>query len=233
MILTSAFCLSYLFVHACHLTRAPAKFHSGIWWGNFGFSARSGHVKVNPPLFRCLVPEEWAVEFAKVGALLSSVSPSKPDLIVTDGKATRWMKYRKSKPPQHHSHCGRQLTRACRLWLLCRRTTSQLDDSITPFDSHSLLLQLSDASPQETRQILVPMTDSNELQPSQINLEDIKEIDKALQRLGTMLQRAKFEPHKEGTEICTDPGMPAIAKELLDALGFKVPSLNWPVLLSS
>jgi hypothetical protein len=105
-----------------------------------------------------------------------------------------------------------------------------LDDNITPYNSHSLLLRLSNASPQETRQIPVPMTDSNELQPSQTSLEDIKEVDETLQRLGKMLQKAKFEPHKEGTEICIDPGMPAIAKELLDALGFKVPSLNWLVL---
>jgi hypothetical protein len=74
------------------------------------------------------------------------------------------------------------------------------------------------------------MSDSNKVQPSQKSLEDIKEIDKILQELGKMLQKAKFGPHKERTEICTDPGMPAAAKELLDALGFKVPSLNWPVL---
>ena len=105
--------------------------------------------------------------------------------------------------------------------------------TISPPSTQFLLLRLSDASPQETRQVIVPMTDSNEVQPFQKSLEDIKEIDKTIQRLGNMLQRAKFEPHKEGTEICTDLGMPAIAEELLDALGFKVPSLNWPVLLSS
>jgi len=65
------------------------------------------------------------------------------------------------------------------------------------------------------------MTDPNELPPSQKSLGDIKEIDKILQKLGKMLQKAKFGPHKEGTEICTDPEMPAAAKELLDALGFK------------
>jgi hypothetical protein len=70
------------------------------------------------------------------------------------------------------------------------------------------------------------MTDSNEVQPSQKSLEGIKEIDKAFQELGKMLQKAKFEPYKERTEICTDPGMPAAAKELLNVLGFKVPSLN-------
>jgi hypothetical protein len=45
-----------------------------------------------------------------------------------------------------------------------------------------------------------------------------------------MLQKAKFGPYKERTEICTDSGIPTAAKELLNALGFKVPSLNWPVL---
>jgi hypothetical protein len=104
--------------------------------------------------------------------------------------------------------------------------------TISPVDSQ-FLLQLSGESPQETRQTVAPMTDSNEPQHSQKSLEGIKEIDEIIQRLGNMLQRAKFEPHKEGTEICTDPGMPTIAKELLDALCFKVPSLNWPVLLSS
>ena len=77
---------------------------------------------------------------------------------------------------------------------------------------------------------MVPMADSNELPFSQQSLEDIKEIDKALQKLGKMLQKAKFEPHKDGTEICTDPELPAAAKELLNILGFEVPSLNTSVL---
>jgi hypothetical protein len=86
---------------------------------------------------------------------------------------------------------------------------------------------LFDASPQETRQIIVPMTDSNELQLSQKSLEDIEEIDEILQELGTMLQKAKFEPGKtEGTENCADDDLPAAAKRLLHALGFKVPSLS-------
>jgi hypothetical protein len=71
------------------------------------------------------------------------------------------------------------------------------------------------------------MTDSNEVQPSQKSLEDIKEIDKTLEDLGKWLQRAKFEPgKKKGTENCTDNDMPAAAKPLLDALGFKVPSFS-------
>ncbi|CZR53612.1 uncharacterized protein PAC_03492 [Phialocephala subalpina] len=67
------------------------------------------------------------------------------------------------------------------------------------------------------------MTDSNEFQPSQKSLEDIKEIDKTLQELGKWLQRAKFEPGKtEKTENCAE-NMLAAAKPLLDALGFKGP----------
>jgi hypothetical protein len=68
------------------------------------------------------------------------------------------------------------------------------------------------------------MTDSNK--PSQQSLEDIREIDKTLQELGKWLQKAKFEPGKmERTENCAEK-MPAVAKLLLDALGFKVPSLD-------
>jgi len=67
------------------------------------------------------------------------------------------------------------------------------------------------------------MTDSNEVQPSQKSLEDIKEIND----FGKWLQKAKFEPgKKEETENCTDNDMPAAAKPLLDALGFKVPILS-------
>jgi hypothetical protein len=70
------------------------------------------------------------------------------------------------------------------------------------------------------------MTDSNDPQPSQKSLEGINEIDKTFQELGKWLQRAKFEPGKtEGTENCAEK-MPAAAKPLFDALGFKVPSLN-------
>jgi len=74
------------------------------------------------------------------------------------------------------------------------------------------------------------MTDSNELQPSQTSLEDIKEIDKIIQRLENILQTARFEPYKKGTEIYTDLKMLIIAKELLNILSLKVLSLNWPIL---
>ena len=77
---------------------------------------------------------------------------------------------------------------------------------------------------------MVPMADSNELPFSQQSLEDIKEIDKVLEKLGKMLQKAKFEPTKDGNEICVDPELPAAAKELLDRLCLKVPSLNKLVL---
>ena len=71
------------------------------------------------------------------------------------------------------------------------------------------------------------MTDSNEPRISQKSLEDVKEIEQILQRLGKMLQIATFEPgRRKGTEICTDPGLRSAAKELLDALGIEVPSLN-------
>jgi hypothetical protein len=71
------------------------------------------------------------------------------------------------------------------------------------------------------------MTDSNEPRISQKSLEDIKGIEEIQQKLGKMLQMATFEPGKrKGTEICTDPGLPGAAKELLDALGIEVPSLN-------
>jgi hypothetical protein len=70
--------------------------------------------------------------------------------------------------------------------------------------------------------IVVPMTDSNDLQPSQKSLEDINEIENTLQELGRWLQRAKFEPGKtERTEICAEK-MPGAAKQLLEVLGFKV-----------
>jgi len=74
------------------------------------------------------------------------------------------------------------------------------------------------------------MTDSNELQPSQTSLEDIKEIDKIIQRLENILQTARFEPYKERTEIYTDLRMLITAKELLNILSLKVLSLNWPIL---
>jgi hypothetical protein len=71
------------------------------------------------------------------------------------------------------------------------------------------------------------MTDSNEPHLSQKSLEDIKEIDETLQKLGKWLQKAKFENgKKEGTQNCADPGMPAAAEKLLDSLGLKVPSPN-------
>jgi hypothetical protein len=71
------------------------------------------------------------------------------------------------------------------------------------------------------------MSDSNELQHCQKSLEDIQEIDKTLQELGKWLQRAKFEPgKKERTENCADGDIPAAAKQLLDTLDIKVPSLN-------
>ena len=68
-----------------------------------------------------------------------------------------------------------------------------------------------------------PMTDSNELQPSQKSLEDIEEIDTILQEFGKWLQKAKFEPMETGKqENCADPGLSAAAKRLLDPSVFKV-----------